>query len=167
MGTTAGHVAAFVVAFAGSVAMWAVYFNVGAERSSRILAASEDPGRLARSGYTYLHIIIVAGIIVSAVGDELVLHHPEGHDGHTDATTLAVILGGPALYLAGNSLFKRLSAPTSHLHTMAWVARAADPRRAGRRHLCLGRHDAGAIAVATGSGFRSAANPMIPTRSRL
>ena len=30
--------------------------------------ASADPGRLARSGYTYLHIPIVAGIIVAAVG---------------------------------------------------------------------------------------------------
>ena len=105
---TVGHVAAFVVAVAGSVAMWTVYFNIGAERSSRILAASDDPARLARSGYTYLHIPIVAGIIVSAVGDELVLHHPGGH---TDAKTLAVIVGGPALYLIGNMVFKRLSAP--------------------------------------------------------
>ena len=32
---TAEHVGAFLVAFAGSVAMWAVYFNIGAERSSR------------------------------------------------------------------------------------------------------------------------------------
>ena len=31
--------------------------------------------------------------------------------GHTDVKTAAVILGGPALYLIGNSLFKRLSAP--------------------------------------------------------
>ena len=56
--------------------MWVVYFNIGAERSSQVIAASDDPGRLARSGYTYLHILIVAGIIVTAVGDELVLHHP-------------------------------------------------------------------------------------------
>ena len=105
---TASHVAAFVVAFTGSVAMWVVYFNIGAERSSRILAASDDPGRLARSGYTYLHIPIVAGIIFTAVGDELVLHHPAGH---ADTKTLAVILSGPALYLIGNALFKRLSAP--------------------------------------------------------
>ena len=63
---------------------------------------------MARSGYTYIHIIIVAGIIVTAVGDELVLHHPLGH---ADTKTAAVVLGGPALYLSGNSLFKRLSAP--------------------------------------------------------
>ena len=104
----AATVTAFIVAFTGSVAMWLVYFNIGAERSSRLAAASDDPGRIGRSGYTYLHILIVAGIIVTAVGDELVLHHPGGS---TDVKTTAVILGGPALYLLGNALFKRLSAP--------------------------------------------------------
>ena len=104
----AATVGAFCVAFTGSVAMWLVYFNIGAERSSRMAAASDDPGRIGRSGYTYLHILIVAGIIVAAVGDELVLHHPGGH---TDTKTAAVILGGPALYLAGNGWFKWLSAP--------------------------------------------------------
>ncbi len=114
----AANAAAFLVAFVGSVAMWAVYFNIGAERASRQIASSDDPGRLARSGYTYFHMPIVAGIIVAAVGDELVLHHPGGHDGHTDMATAAAILGGPALYLAGTAIFKRLSAPyfpLSHL----------------------------------------------------
>ncbi len=105
---TSDVVAALVVSFAGSVALWTVYFNIGAERASKQIASSADPGRLARSGYTYIHIIIIAGVIVTAVGDELVLHHPGGH---TELGTVAVVLGGPALYLIGNSLFKRLSAP--------------------------------------------------------
>jgi low temperature requirement protein LtrA len=116
-GTTAGFLAAFI----GSVAMWVIYFNVGAERSSRFIATSSDPGRIARSGYTYIHVVIVAGIIVVAAGDELVLHHPHG----TDATLVAVILGGPALYLAGNAAFKRLSAPNvplSHLGGLVLLA---------------------------------------------
>src|SRR4051812_8658078 len=110
------NTAAFANAFIGSVAMWAVYFNIGAERGSRLIVHSDDPGRLARSGYTYLHILIVAGIIVAAVGDELVLHHPGGH---TEPKTAAVILVGPALYLLGNSFFKWLSAPYAPLsHTV-------------------------------------------------
>jgi low temperature requirement protein LtrA len=113
---SAATLAAFANCFIGSVAMWVVYFNIGAERSSRHFAASHDPGRLARSGYTYLHIPIVAGIIVAAVGDELTLHHPGGH---TDSKTATVILGGPALYLLGNSLFKWLTAPYAPLsHTI-------------------------------------------------
>ena len=122
MNGIAGTVAAFVVAFVGSIALWAVYFNIGAERSSRAIASSDDPGRIARSGYTYIHILIVAGIIVSAVGDERVLHHPGGH---TDVKTAMVIIGGPALYLIGNMLFKRLSAPhlpLSHLVGLGLLA---------------------------------------------
>ena len=106
----------------GSVAMWAVYFNIGAERASRLIASSDDPGRLARSGYTYIHILIVAGIILAAVGDELVLQHPSGH---ASAGAVATIVGGPALYLAGNALFKRLSAPylpLSHLVGLGLLA---------------------------------------------
>src|SRR5207344_3352310 len=89
--------------------------NIGAERASKQIAHSDDPGRLGRSGYTYLHILIVAGIIVSAVADELVIAHP---DGHVDRKTMLVMLGGPALYLLGTALFKRLTAPhlpLSHL----------------------------------------------------
>ncbi|HZO47109.1 MAG TPA: low temperature requirement protein A [Xanthobacteraceae bacterium] len=118
-------IAAFVVAFTGSAAMWAVYFNIGAKRASRHIAASDDPGRMGRSGYTYLHVLIVAGIIVVAVGDELVLHHP---DGHTGIGTVAAIVGGPALYLIGNALFKRLSIsilPTSHLVGLGLLAALA------------------------------------------
>jgi len=115
-------VAAFAVTFLGSVAMWAVYFNIGAERASRLIASASDPGRLGRSGYTYLHILIVAGIIVYAVANELALAHP---DGHTDLKTVLVMLGGPALYLAGTALFKRLTAPNlplSHLVGLGLLA---------------------------------------------
>ncbi len=113
---TAENVGSFLVSFGGSVAMWAVYFNIGAERGSNAIASSDDPGRLARSGYTYIHILIVAGIIVAAVGDELVLHHPHGH---TELKTAIVLIGGPAVYLIGNSMFKHLSAPNFPLsHTV-------------------------------------------------
>lgn len=114
--------ASFLVAFVASVAMWWIYFNIGAERGSRHIAASADPGRLARLAYTYIHLLLVAGIIVAAVGDELVLAHPAGH---TDAKTAAVLIGGPVLYLIGNLMFKRLSAryfPLSHLVGLGLLA---------------------------------------------
>jgi low temperature requirement protein LtrA len=104
---TAATLAAFLVAFLGSVAMWWIYFNVGAERASRYIAGSGDPGRVARLAYTYLHLPLVAGIVLAAVGDELVLAHP---DGHTTAGTAAALIGAPAIYLVGNLLFKRATA---------------------------------------------------------
>jgi low temperature requirement protein LtrA len=111
-GTTFGElplsavtVAALVVAFAGSVALWWVYFDRSAEDAGEVIARSADPGRLGRSAYTYCHIPMVAGIIVAAVGDELMLAHPGGHAG---AATAATVLGGPALFLAGHGAFTRM-----------------------------------------------------------
>jgi low temperature requirement protein LtrA len=65
---------------------------------------------------------IIAGIIVAAVGDDIVLHAPSAV---VTTATATVILGGPALYLAGNALFKRQSAPhlpLSHLIGIAMLA---------------------------------------------
>jgi low temperature requirement protein LtrA len=108
-------VAAFVIAFVGSVAMWWIYFDTAAERGSEQISHSADPGQLARLAYTYVHLLIVAGIIVAAVSDELILAHPTDP---AELPAIAVILGGPALYLLGNMLFKRAIAarlPVSHL----------------------------------------------------
>jgi low temperature requirement protein LtrA len=99
--------AAFTTAFIGSVSMWWIYFNIGAETATHRIAQSSDPGRLARLAYTYMHLPLVAGIIVAAVGDELVIAHPTGH---TDMKTAIAILGGAALYLTGNLMFKRATA---------------------------------------------------------
>jgi low temperature requirement protein LtrA len=96
-------VLAFATAFAGSVALWWVYFHRSADASEEAMGRSDDRGRIARSAYTYSHLPLVAGIIVTAVGDELVINHPIGQ---ADVGTIATVLGGPALFLAGHALFK-------------------------------------------------------------
>jgi low temperature requirement protein LtrA len=96
-------VAAVVVALLGSVALWWLYFDRAAEDSGVVMASAKDPGRLGRSAYTYFHLPMVAGIIVAAVGDELMIAHPLDP---SSAAAAAVILGGPALFLAGHILFK-------------------------------------------------------------
>ena len=106
---------AAVVAFLGTVAMWWIYFNIGAEWARHQIAKSDDPGKLARLVYTYMHIVIVVGIVVCAVADESLLAHPLGQ---IDAPTKAIMLGGPALYLIGDILFKRTiigRVPPSHV----------------------------------------------------
>lgn len=114
---------AFVGAFIGAVAMWWIYFDLGAERGSRAITDSADPGRKGRIAYTYLHLLIVAGIIVSAVGDELALREPERVAGVADG---AVLLGGTALYLLGNAWFKKTvndtNLPLSHLIGLGLLA---------------------------------------------
>jgi low temperature requirement protein LtrA len=76
---TTENVLGFVSAFVGTLAMWWIYFHKGAEAGSEQISRSTEPGRMARLAYTYLHMPIVAGIIVTAVADELVLKHPGGH----------------------------------------------------------------------------------------
>jgi low temperature requirement protein LtrA len=130
---TAENVTAFVSAFLGSIAMWWIYFHKGAEAGSELISKSSDSGRLARLAYTYLHMPIVAGIILSAVADELVLKHPHGH---SDARTVVSAIGGPLLFLIGTILFKhsiRGFLQLSHgigiilLAALAWFAGGLSP----------------------------------------
>lgn len=100
---TPAVVGAFASAFVGALAMWWIWFSRGHHAASDVIARSDDPGRLARRAYTYGPILVVAGIIVTAVGDELSLSHPL--EPMTFATA-AVLIGGPLLFLIGAQVFK-------------------------------------------------------------
>jgi low temperature requirement protein LtrA len=100
---TSEVVAAFLSAFVTALAMWWIYFHKGAEAGSELISSSSEPGRLARLAYTYLHLPIVAGIILSAVADDVVLQHPTGH---SDVKVIVSAIGGPMLFLIGAILFK-------------------------------------------------------------
>jgi len=126
-------VTAFVSAFVGAIAMWWIYFHKGAEAGSELISRSSEPGRLARLAYTYLHMPIVAGIILSAVADDLVLTHPADH---SDLKTVLSTIGGPLLFLIGTILFKhaiRGFLQLSHgagivaLALLAWFASGFSP----------------------------------------
>lgn len=99
---SASVVTAFVIGFLVCVALWWVYFVRYAAEGADIIARADDPTRVGRAAYAYAHAVMVGGIIVAAVGIELTIDHPTG-DMHV--STAATILGGPALYLAGNALF--------------------------------------------------------------
>ena len=128
-GTTFGQieastatVSAFVVAFLGSVALWWIYFSRSAEAAREVISSSEDPGRLGRSAYTYFHLPMIAGIIAVAAADELTVAHP-GDRG--TASSVALTLGGTALFLVGHAFFKRAvfgMLPWSHVVAIAALA---------------------------------------------
>jgi low temperature requirement protein LtrA len=100
---TTDVIAAFLSAFVGALAMWWIYFHKGAEAGSELISNSPEPGRLARLAYTYLHLPIVAGIILAAVANDVVLKHPTGH---SSLRTVLSAVGGPMLFLIGTILFK-------------------------------------------------------------
>ncbi len=94
---------ALAVAFLESGALWWLYFGEVADHSRRELSDAKDPGRLARDAYTYLHLPIVAGIVMVAVAGHFLIAHP----GRVTGGPVSVMLvGGPALYLIGESLFR-------------------------------------------------------------
>ena len=110
-GLDATVVLCLIVAFVETAALWWLYFGVAAEHSRAEMSASDDPGRLARDAYTYLHLPIVAGIIAAAVGDDLLIAEP--HEA-LHGVGLAMVVGGPALYLLGENLFRhRMTATTN------------------------------------------------------
>ena len=96
-------VAAFATAFVGSLAMWWIWFSKAHDAASALFAGSDDTGRVARRAYTYAPILVVAGIVVTAVGDKLSLSHPGGP---MTFSTAAVLIGGPLLFLIGAQVFK-------------------------------------------------------------
>ncbi|MFZ6770103.1 low temperature requirement protein A [Undibacterium sp. Di26W] len=107
-------VGGFGIAFVSNVAMWWLYFHRSAAQGQDRIARSRQPGRHGLVAYTYLHLPIVAGIIVSAVADHMLL---SGHQGR--ATVMATV-GGALLYLFGIAAFKwstniKSLPPVSHL----------------------------------------------------
>jgi low temperature requirement protein LtrA len=118
-GLTATVVVCLIVAFVETAALWWLYFGATAEQSRGVMRACDDPGRLARDAYTYLHLPIVAGIIAVAVGDDLLIAEP--HQA-LHGVGLAMLLGGPALYLLGECLFHWRMTSATNLKRFAVAA---------------------------------------------
>jgi low temperature requirement protein LtrA len=84
-----------------AAAMWWVYFDVVALVSARRLSEAEEGAvrnALARDSYSYLHLFLVAGIVMTAFGLKTVI---EGTGEHLDWVTSLALCGGVALYLLG------------------------------------------------------------------
>jgi low temperature requirement protein LtrA len=107
----AGHLdlgigVAAVLGVGVAAAMWWVYFDVVALVSAQRLSDAPE-GRvrnaLARDSYTYLHLFLVAGIVLAAFGLKHTLEHTSEH---LDWVTAFALLAGIALYLLGLVAFR-------------------------------------------------------------
>ncbi len=106
-GVTGAEVTAFGVAVIASIAFWWLYFDRSAAHAADVMASSADPGRLGRSAYHLIHPVMVAGIIVAAAADAATAGAAASDPaGRVAAWTAWMILGGPALFLAGHAAFK-------------------------------------------------------------
>jgi low temperature requirement protein LtrA len=84
--------------------MWWTYFDRTADSAQERLRVHEDPVLAAADAYSYMHLIIVAGIIIFAGGVRLVVHNSVSPP-MPDAGRLAMC-GGTAVYLIGLAAFR-------------------------------------------------------------
>ena len=89
-----------------AAALWWTYFDVVALVSARRLGEAE-PGRvqneLARDSYSYIHLLMVAGIVLVAFGMKVTIGH---HAEHLPDVPAFALLGGLAVYLLGLVAFR-------------------------------------------------------------
>lgn len=114
-----GRVAGFIAAFLGSALMWWLYFDLGAERGARMITGHEQAGRVARNAYTYLHMPIVLGIVLCAVGDAFLM---DDWDKPASHALVLVQCGGALVFLGGMGLFKRSTSALGNLPLSHGVA---------------------------------------------
>lgn len=90
------------------IALWWAYFTRLAGDAEHALTSllARDRGRAATDAYTYLHLSLVGGIVLAAVGLEVAMAHIESASG-LGLFGAAALGGGVACYLAGTAFFER------------------------------------------------------------
>jgi low temperature requirement protein LtrA len=113
-----GIAAAAVLGIFLAAALWWTYFDVVALISARRLGEAE-PGRvqneLARDSYSYIHLLLVAGIVLMAFGMKVTIGH---HSEDLHAVPAFALLGGLAIYLLGLVAFRYRHVHTLNVHRL-------------------------------------------------
>lgn len=91
---------AFGLAFVNAALLAQVYFIPREGRLGTAIDASAEPGRLAMNT-AFLHLALVAGVLASAVGDELVIAHPQGRP---RTAVVIITVAGVAIFLAARNV---------------------------------------------------------------
>jgi low temperature requirement protein LtrA len=101
----AGVIAAAVLGIVVAASLWWAYFDVVAPVAERRLRAARGhaANRQARDSYSYLHLPMVAGIVLVALGAKKTLEHV---DEPLKAVPATALCGGAALYLAAHVAFR-------------------------------------------------------------
>jgi low temperature requirement protein LtrA len=86
-----------------TIGLWWTYFDRFASTAEARLRDHDDPVLAAADGYSYLHLPIVVGIIVFAVGIKVTIQ--DVGEPASDAARLA-LCGGLAMFLIGNVAFR-------------------------------------------------------------
>ena len=100
----AGVIVAATLGIVVVSALWWLYFDVAAifARTRLMRATGLELHRLALHAYSYLHLPMIAGIVLFALGLETTLHHL---DEALSTVTAIALCGGAALYLLAHVAF--------------------------------------------------------------
>jgi low temperature requirement protein LtrA len=105
--------------------IWWAYFDVVSLMAERVLrrAEGEERARMARDAYSYLHLPMIAGVVLLALGLKKVLELAGDEAQHDLAAALpslplAAMYGGVALYLLANVAFKYRIVRSANVHRM-------------------------------------------------
>lgn len=96
-------IVAVTLGLLATIGLWWTYFDRFAATAEARLRDHHDPVLAAADGYSYMHLVIVAGIIVFAVGMKVTIHdlgHPLPEAGRL------ALCGGVAMYLLGHLAFR-------------------------------------------------------------
>jgi low temperature requirement protein LtrA len=121
--------AAAMLGLAVSAALWWAYFDMTSMMAERALADARevDRARMARDAYSYLHLPLVAGVVLLALGLKKVLEYV-GDTVHHDLADplkgvgLYALYGGVVLYLIAHVAFKLRTTRTFNLPRLVTAA---------------------------------------------
>jgi low temperature requirement protein LtrA len=102
---TADVIAAALLGITLAVTLWWSYFDVVALVAARHFHAATGHDRvlMARDSYSYIHLLLIAGIVLIALGVKKTLAHV---DEPLESPAALALMGGVATYLAGHLAFR-------------------------------------------------------------
>src|SRR5947209_645565 len=114
---TASLLAAFAFGLTITVALWWLYFDRTAAWAERRLREVDDPVLAAADAFSYLHLLLVAGVVILAVGEKAAVASPAQS---LPPSARLSLYAGVALYVIGYDAFKwRLGGQPSWLDATA------------------------------------------------
>ncbi|MGB2570850.1 low temperature requirement protein A [Micromonospora citrea] len=99
---SAAHASAFTLSFLITALLWWIYFHRAGHVLAEAIRAARSPGLLGESA-SWTHLVIVAAVLLTGVGYELVIAYPYGQ---TAPGWPLFVMGGPALFLAARARFE-------------------------------------------------------------
>ncbi len=106
VGVDAGVAAAAVLGIAVAACLWWLYFDVVALVAAHHLARAtegRERNEMARDSYSYLHLVMIAGIVLIALGMKKMLG---AVDERLEPVPGIALFGGTILYLLGHLAFR-------------------------------------------------------------